>query len=143
MGELATVTYSPLFRTLGPATRAFCDVVLAESATIVKREEQAHIRRLWYRTGATLNSLAERTVDEGQKRIYQLFPTTFYAPFGEYGTGRAGASSGRPAPRGYVYGQSKGIVARRYSRLAVTAAKPQVDARAAELARRFAANMTN
>jgi hypothetical protein len=143
MGELATVRYSPVFRRFEPAVRGFRDVVLAESATIVKREEQVSIRRLWYRTGATLNSLAERTIDEGQRKVYQLFPTTFYAPFGEYGTGRAGAASGRPAPRGYIYGQSKGLVARRYSRLAVAAAKPKVDQRAAELARRFAANMTN
>lgn len=142
MAELVQLRLGRIFSNLRESVEGFRDVVLVEGATILKREEQVSIRQRWFRTGATLGSLTERTITDGNKKTYQLFPTTFYAPFGEYGTGRRGSQTGRPAPRGYTYGDKPGMTARRYSRIAVERARSQIAAMTAEQARRFARSMT-
>src|SRR5688572_5154717 len=102
------------------------DEILVESIPILRREEEASIRSRWYRTGATLRSLREETVTIKDSKVYRLFPTTLYAQFGEYGTGRRGAINGRPLPRGYRHGPKAGMTARRFTREAVATARPQV-----------------
>lgn len=146
--ELVELKLGRIFRNLRQAVEGFRDVLLVEGATILKREEQASIRARWFRTGATLLSLKEEVITDGDRKLYRLFPTATsakgapYPLFGEYGTGRRGAQSGRPAPRGYRYGEGAGMTARRYSRIAVERARPQITAMSAEQARRFARNMT-
>lgn len=116
--------------------------ILAETAPILRREEEASIRERWYRQGRTLRSLKEETVTEGPRKSYRLWPSIFYAIFGEYGTGRRGSQSGRPAPRGWRYGPKPGMTARRYSRIAVEKARPKIIRAAQETAREYARNVT-
>lgn len=148
MSDFVEVQLGRIFHDFRGAVTGLRDALLAENAAILKREEQTSISQRWYRTGATLNSLQDEVVSDGDSRHYNLFPTAVskrgapYPLFGEYGTGRRGAATGTPAPAGYRYGGSKGITARRYSRLAVAAARPQIDRLTREQARRFAANMT-
>lgn len=137
MSELVELTLSPIFHDLRPRVEALRDDILTDAARIIRREEEASIRQRWYRTGATLSSLQEQVVTEGNRKSYRLSPTTFYAIFGEYGTGRRGAATGQPAPSDYRYGQKPGMAARRYSRIAVAAAQPQIDAMAADKLRSF------
>src|SRR5688572_1694095 len=118
------------------------DEILVESAPILRREEEASIRERWYRTGATLRSLQEETVTVKNSKVYRLFPSTFYAKFGEYGTGQRGRVSGLPTPRGYRHGPKIGMTARRYSRIAVAKARPQIVKTAESRARAFARNVT-
>lgn len=128
MNELVQVEFGKIF--LKPFRREveqMRDEALTEGAKILRREEESSIRQRWYRTGATLASLDERLVEEGDRKTYQLFPTTFYSPFGEWGTGRRGAATGETAPRGWRYGDKPGMEARRYSRIAVGVARPQVE----------------
>jgi hypothetical protein len=103
------------------------DEALAESAPILRREVESSIRTRWFDTGATLESLEDEVIDEGERKTYRLSPTTFYAIFGEYGTGRRGERTGEPAPIGYRYGPSEGMDARRFSRIAVGVARSQVE----------------
>lgn len=146
--NLVELQLSSIFSNLRSRVERLRVGILFDSAAILRREEESSIRRLWYRTGATLSSLRQQFITDGDKKIYQLFPTATskagapYPLFGEYGTGRLGAQTGRPAPLGYRYGDKAGMVARRYSRLAVTAAKPQIDQLARERVRRFALNAT-
>lgn len=118
------------------------DDILENTAPILRREQEASIREKFYRTGTGLRSLQDEIVTEGQKKVYRLFPTAFYMIFGEYGTGRRGSVSGRPTPRGWRYGQKPGMTARRYSRIAVDKARPQIDRVANERAKAFARNVT-
>lgn len=118
------------------------DEALVEGAKILRREEEASIRERWYRTGATLASLQEEIVEQGDTKIYRLMPTTFYSPFGEWGTGQRGRTTGQPAPRGWRYGDKPGMAARRYSRIAVAIARPQVDDVFRQKVRELAANLT-
>lgn len=146
--ELVTLQLSPIFHDFRSRVETLRDRILLDGSRILRREEEASIRRLWYKTGATLQSLKEETVTEGEKKSYRLWPTAVsksgapYPLFGEYGTGRLGAQTGRPAPAGYRYGDKAGMAARRYSRIAVRTAKLQVDAMAKERVRRFALNAT-
>lgn len=105
-------------------------------------EEQLSVRQRFYRTGKGLLSLFETQAEQGNTLRYEITFLRRYMLFGEYGTGRRGAASGRPAPRGYTYGQRAGMTARRFSRIAVAAAKPKVDRMARERARLLAANVT-
>lgn len=147
MSELVTLRLSPIFHDFRSRVEGLRDQIVTDASKVLRREEESSIRRLWYRTGATLESLREEFVTDGASRIYRLFPTATnkgapYPLFGEYGTGLRGAATGRPAPRGYKYGEKVGMAARRYSRIAVTAAKPQTDSLAKERVRRFALNAT-
>lgn len=148
MSDLVQLRLGKIFGNLRQSVEGFRDVVLVEGATILKREEMASIRARWFRTGATLASLKEETVTDGSRKTYRLYPTAVsakgapYPLFGEYGTGRRGSTTGRPAPRGYRYGEQAGMAARRYSRIAVERARPQIAMMSAEQARRFARNMT-
>jgi len=147
--ELVQLNLSPIFHTFRHEVEDLRDNVLKDAAKIMRREEEASIRQRWYRSGTTLRSLQEKVITEGNTKVYQLFPTAVsskgapYPLFGEYGTGKAGALSGRPAPQGYKYGDRPGMEARRYSRSAVKVAQPQILQASIERVRRFAANMTN
>lgn len=133
MAELVTLQLSPVFRRFERDVRRLRDEVLAEGSGILRREYQLSIRQRWYRSGATADSVKEEIVEEGNRKSFRLFPTATsasgapYPLFGEYGTGRRGAASGGPAPAGYRYGDKAGMTARRFSRIAVQRAKPQVD----------------
>jgi hypothetical protein len=146
MAKLVTLQLAPVFHNFRSRVEDLRDKVLVESGKIVRREEQASIRRLWYDTGRTLNSLEEQIVTKDASRSYVLSVTATnergapYPVFGEYGTGRRGAASGRPAPRGYRYGDRAGMTARRFSRIAITTSKPQVERAVENLARSFTLN---
>lgn len=143
MSELVTVEYGSVFSNLRSRIESFRDDVLTEGSKILREEEEASIRLRWFDKGKTLNSLQEEVVTDGETKIYRLFPTATskrgapYPLFGEYGTGQAGARTGGPAPAGYTYGPSKGMAARRYSRIAVANAQPKVRAKAREIIANF------
>lgn len=144
--RLATVQLAPIFRNFRGRVESLRDDILTEGGKILRREEESSIRLRWFDEGKTLRSLQEEVVSESERKIYRLFPTAVsekgapYPLFGEYGTGRRGATSGRPAPRGYRYGDKPGMRARRYSRIAVGIAKPLVEAKARQLAANFTVN---
>ena len=133
---------SPIFRDLRNRLRDFQRDVHSRASLIMRFEEQSSIRQRFYRTGKGLLSLFETQTEQGDTLRYEITFLRRYMLFGEYGTGRRGAASGRPAPRGYTYGQRAGMAARRFSRIAVAAAKPKIDRMAHERARAFAANVT-
>lgn len=118
------------------------DEALAESSPILRREVESSMRQRWYRTGASVESLQDEVISEGNKKTYRLSPTTFYSIFGEYGTGRRGAATGEPAPIGYRYGPREGMEARRFSRIAVGVARPQIEDVWRLKVRELAANLT-
>ena len=143
MSDLVTVEYGSVFGNFESRIRALQSQIVTEGGKILRQEEEESIRLRWYDSGETLRSLKEEFADEGDTKIYRLFPTATnrgfpYPTAGEYGTGREGARTGQPAPSGWVYGNSRGMRARRYSRIAVAQAKPRVVAKASELL----ANMT-
>lgn len=143
MNELVQVEFGKIFlKSFRREVEQMRDEALTEGAKILRREEESSIRQRWYRTGATLASLDERLVDEGDRKTYQLFPATFYSPFGEWGTGRRGAATGETAPRGWRYGDKPGMEARRYSRIAVGVARPQVEDAFRLKVRELAASLT-
>lgn len=143
MSELVTRTGPiPFYGRLAAHLRNLRDQLLFDSAKILRQEEETSIRRLWYDKGRTLRSLKPRFVLEGDSFRYELEPTAPHGMFGEYGTGRQGALTGQPAPKGWRYGQRRGMAARRYSRIAVAATKPQIDAMAQQKLQQFAANFT-
>jgi hypothetical protein len=122
------------------------DDVLASGRTSMRRQWPISLTSgttRWFRTGATLQSAVEETVTEGNKKTYRFGPTSFYAVFGEYGTGRLGSQTGRPAPTGYRYGSKPGMRARRFGRHTIAVIRPEVNAAAVALAKKFAANMTS
>ena len=118
------------------------DEILEVSAPTLRREEEASIKQRFYRTGAGLRSLQDEVITDGDRKIYRLFPTLFYMAFGEYGTGRRGAVTGRPAPRGWRYGKRAGMDARRYSRLAVAKARPEIERHTKRRTQAFLRNVT-
>lgn len=148
MSDFVHVQFSPIFRTFGRDMERLRDEILEAGAPTLRREEEASIRERWYRTGATLRSLREEVVTIGDKKVYRLFPTARsergapYPLFGEYGTGRRGSASGRPAPRGFRHGPKPGMTARRFSRIAVAKARPEVIRHAQRITERYKANMT-
>lgn len=100
---------------------------VVESGRIIRREEESSIRERWYLLGRTLNSLEEEITTSGDDETYQLRVTAPHGIFGEYGTGQRGRATGQPAPSGWTYGDKPGMAARRYSRIAVGIARPQVE----------------
>lgn len=143
MSQLATLHLSPIFRNFRLRNERLRDDIAQEGGAILRREEESSIRLRWFDSGKTLNSLQEEFVTEGDSRIYRLTPTAVskrgapYPLFGEYGTGRRGRQTGRPAPRGYSYGDRLGMKARRFSRIAVNIARPQVTATAKAMVANF------
>lgn len=125
---LVTVQYGKIFlKSFRGEIEQVRDEGLVEGARIVRREEETSIRQRWFALGRTLGSLTEEVIVEGDKKTYRLIPTAMHAIFGEYGTGLRGAATGGPPPRGYRYGNKPGIAARRYSRIAIAIARPQVE----------------
>src|SRR5689334_17183664 len=133
MSELVTLQLSPVFSNLRQRVERLRDGILHDGGEILEREERLSIRQRWFRSGATEASLQREIVSEGDRKTFRLFPTAVskdgapYPLFGEYGTGRRGAASGRPAPSGYRYGGKPGMTARRFSRLAMATARPQIE----------------
>lgn len=128
MSELVEVKLGKIFlKSFRSGMEQARDEGLLEGARIIRREEETSIRQRWFALGRTLGSLTEEVVVEGDKKSYRLIPTAMHAIFGEYGTGRRGAATGGPAPRGYRYGNKPGMAARRYSRIAIAIARPQVE----------------
>ena len=148
MSDFVEVQLSPIFGNFAKGVTDLQDDLLLAGAQVLRREEESSIKQRWYDTGATLNSLQDEIIINGNTKSYRLFPTAVspkgapYPLFGEYGTGRLGALSGRPAPRGYRYGRSPGMAARRYSRIAVAIARPKINALTQRRVTQFAANMT-
>lgn len=144
--QLITVQLGSIFHNFRSRVNSLIDDIATEGGKIVRREEEASIRLRWYDEGKTLASLEEEVDVQPERRVYRLIPTATstkgapYPLFGEYGTGRAGAASGRPAPVGYKYGDKAGMKARRYSRIAVGLAKPQVIGKTKELIANFTVN---
>jgi hypothetical protein len=142
MSDFVQVTVSPFFANFRQLVEELRNDVHEESSSILRKEEEQSIRARWYRLGRTLRSLQEQDTASGARRIYRLFPTAKHAIFGEYGTGRRGAATGKPAPPGYKYGDKPGMEARRYSRFAVQSARPKIIKASRDLAREFARNVT-
>lgn len=141
---LAHVQLSSIFRNFRSRIEDLRDSITVEGGKILRREVESSVRLRWYDSGKTLRSLEEDVVTKDNSQRYILTPTATsekgapYPLFGEYGTGRRGAATGRPAPRGYKYSSDKqGMKARRYSRIAVGIAKPQVVASAKGLIANF------
>ena len=118
------------------------DAILTDARPIIRREWATSVHQRFFRTGDGLQSAVDDFVTDGDSKTYRLFPTAFYMIFGEYGTGRRGAATGQPAPAGYRYGSKPGMAARRFSRIAVGLAKPQIDKAAIARVRQFALNAT-
>lgn len=142
--QFVTVQLSPVFRNLRREVERLRDEIVTEGGKILRRETESSMRQRWFRSGRAVGSLVDEVVSEGDRKSYRLTPTARsksgapYPLFGEYGTGRRGAATGGPAPKGYRYGDRPGMAARRFSRIAVELAKPQIEARA----RQLAANLT-
>lgn len=127
MSELVEVKLGKIFlKSFRGEVEQVRDEGLAEGAPILRREVESSIRERWYAIGRTLSSLTEEVVSEGDRKSYQLSPTADHAAFGEWGTGQRGRATGQPAPRGWTYGNKPGMAARRFSRIAVGIARPQV-----------------
>lgn len=125
---LARIEYGRIFlKSFRREVEQTRDEALTEGAKILRREEEASIRERWYLHGRTLRSLDDDVITDGDTKTYRLVPTAPHAIFGEYGTGQRGAATGQPAPRGWRYGDKPGMAARRYSRIAVGIARPQVE----------------
>lgn len=143
---LVRLQLSPIFRNFRSRIEDLRDEVTVQGGKILRREVEGSIRLRWYDTGKTLNSLQEDVITKGGSQRYILTPTATsekgapYPSFGEYGTGRRGAITGRPSPRGYRYGDKQGMKARRFSRIAVGIAQPQIAATAKALISNFTIN---
>ncbi len=142
-----TLQLSPIFGNFRSRVESLRDSLIADGQVIMRREWQLSVRLRFFASGATLASAREEVVAEGNRKTWRLFPTATnegapYPMFGEYGTGRRGALTGQPAPSGYRYGQRAGMRARRYSRIAVAVASPQVRDMAIFKARQFAQRAT-
>jgi hypothetical protein len=140
--ELVTLQLSPIFHDLRDRLEGLRDAILRDAQPIIRREWALSVRQRFYRTGAGLQSAVDEFVTEGERKMYRLFPTAFYMIFGEYGTGRRGAATGRPTPAGYRYGPKPGMAARRFARIAVGIARPQIEKAAKERVHQFAQNAT-
>lgn len=140
-----TVQLSPIFSTFKAEIEKLQDSILAQGRTAIRRQWPISLTTgttRWFRTGATLQSAVEEVVIDGEKKTFKFGPTAFYAIFGEYGTGRAGALTGRPAPADYRYGSKPGMRARRFGRHTIAVVRPEVTAQAVKLTQQFAAKMT-
>ena len=142
MAELVELQLGKIFSDFGDRVRRLQDSILKGAQPIVRREWALSVRQRWFRTGLTLQSAVDEFGSEGDRKFYRLGPRTFYAVFGEYGTGRRGAATGRPAPAGYRYGPRKGMAARRFARHALAIAKPKIELSAIRKVRQFASNLT-
>lgn len=144
MSELVEVQLGKIFlKSFRREVEQARDEALADSSQILRREVESSIRERWYRLGRTLQSLEDDVIDEGDRKTYQLIPTAAHAIFGEYGTGQRGAATGQPAPAGWRYGSKPGMAARRFSRIAVGIARPQVEDVFRLKVRELAASLTN
>jgi len=142
MAELVELQLGKIFTDFRERVERLRDAILHGAQPIVRREWAISVRARWFRTGATLQSAVDEFSEKDGVKFYRLGPTAFYAIFGEYGTGRRGAASGRPAPAGWRYGPKQGMRARRFARHALAIAKPQIEVSAIRKARQFAANLT-
>jgi hypothetical protein len=143
VSDLVTLQLSSVFSDFRQRVEGLRDSILTEGRTIIRREWSASVRQRFYRSGAGLQSAGQgEIVTEGNKKSYRMAPQAFYMIFGEYGTGRRGAATGGPAPRGYRYGDKPGMTARRFSRIAIATAAPQVREMAISKARQFAQHLT-
>ena len=142
MSEFVEVTIPSFLTSFRSHVEGLRAEILTDTSKVLRKEEEASIRARWYLLGRTLRSLEENTGVEGNRAFYRLFPTAPHAAFGEYGTGQRGSQTGRPAPRGWKYGQKPGMAARRYSRVAVEKARPRIISVANDRARQFARNVT-
>jgi hypothetical protein len=124
---LARVQYGRIFDNYERNLRRLQSEALKESGGVLKRYLETSMRARWYRTGASVESINEGEVTtEGNKAQFTLTVGTFYSIFGEYGTGQRGAATGQPAPPFYKYGSKPGMSARRFSRLAIETARPEI-----------------
>lgn len=73
------------------------------------------------RTGYLANSI---NVSQPTDLSVRVGPSAFYGAFVEFGTGRAGASSGMKVWGGYAYGPSKGMPGQGYMQRAMEFEKP-------------------
>ena len=142
MSELVELQLSPIFKDFKSRMTTLRDDITLDARPILRREYATSVHQRFFRTGAGLQSTAEELTVENERAIYRLIPQAFYMIFGEYGTGRRGAETGGPAPRGYRYGPKPGMAARRFGRIALATAKPEIDKAALNRVRRFAANAT-
>jgi hypothetical protein len=140
--DLINLKLGRIFRTFRRGIEDLREDVTEDGGQVLKREEEASVRARFYRTGEGLRSLRDETVTEGPRLIYRLTFGAFYMIFGEHGTGRRGSTSGRPTPRGWRYGQRAGMTARRFSRIAIDKAEPQILRDAQQRISQFAANVT-
>lgn len=127
MGELAQIQFGRIFDSYERDLRHMQRDALVESGKILRREQESSMRRRWYRTGASVEALGQgEIIEEGDSVTFRLVTGKFYDIFGEYGTGQRGAATGQPVPPFYRYGSKSGMGARRFSRLAIDAATPQI-----------------
>jgi len=145
MSELVQLQLGKVFTDFRERVERLRDSILKGAQPIIRREWPISLRTgstRWFRTGATLQSAVDSFGQTGDVKWYRFGPTTFYAPFGEYGTGQLGAATGRPAPAGWRYGAKRGMRARRFTRHTLAIAKPKIELSAIRKVRRFAANLT-
>lgn len=142
MSDLVQLQLGKIFSDFRQRVERLQDSILKGAQPIVRRNWALSVRERWFRTGATLQSAVDEFGAEGDRKFYRLRPTAFYAIFGEYGTGRRGSQTGRPAPAGYRYGPKIGMRARRFARHALAVAKPQIEQSAIRKVRQFAQNAT-
>ena len=142
MSDLVELQLSPIFQDFKARMQGLQNAITLDSKSILRREYATNVHQRFFRTGAGLQSTIEEIVTEGNKQTYRLIPQAFYMIFGEYGTGRRGAATGQPAPRGYRYGPKPGMAARRFGRIALATAKPEIDKAALARIQQFAANQT-
>lgn len=154
MSDLVQLQLSKIFSDFRARVERLQDAILKGAQPIVRRNWGLSVsgglgtEHRWFRTGATLQSAKDEFGGEGDRKFYRLISdrrSERGAPvslFGEYGTGRAGALTGRPAPPGWRYGQKPGMRARRFARHALAIATPQVNLMAMRKARQFAQNAT-
>lgn len=141
MSELAQVQIGSIFHDLRARLTTMQENILRDARPILRREYATSVHQRFFRTGAGLQSTREEFYGEGDVRGYRLVPTAFYMIFGEYGTGRRGAATGQPSPAGYRYGDKPGMAARRFGRIALSIAKPQITNAARARVRQLAANV--
>ena len=140
--ELVELQLGKIFSDFGDRVKRLQDSILKGAQPIVRREWALSVRQRWFRTGLTLQSAVDEFGEQDNRKFYRLGPRTHYAIFGEYGTGRRGAATGRPAPAGYRYGPKQGMAARRFARHALAVARPQIELSAIRKTRQFAQNLT-
>lgn len=119
--EFVTVQMPRFMTSFRSDVQALPGRIVERAAPVLRSAEEESIRERWFDTGATLKSLRERFKRRREGQNYRLWPTTPYAIFGEIGT--------------------KFIKPRRYSRIAVSNARPKVIAEARQEVKDFVRNM--